>query len=166
MNRVEQQNAEHIMALAKSCLAKLDWEHEKTWEGFCLSAHQAGGRSWRPDPIAGKVDRIHRERIEPLEAKAWKLVSALPDVQFDCAFVWYLIKDQVKPNTQNRYRLSDLLAVLTWKYFSKISVQCGHSFQKDIWKSLQTQALQGLAANYGKLQIAPEQISLQSRAVI
>lgn len=151
MNRQDKQNAIHLLDLAKARLDKSGWEYSATWEGFTLSAHSAGGSSWRPDPLAGTVDKINREKPTQDELKAWAIVRKLPDVQFDSLFIWHCVKDKIKPKTENRYRLGDLLGLLTWKYYTPISIEHGCRFSKDPWQESCSLAMETLADNYFKV---------------
>lgn len=151
MNKSDKQRAVYILDLAVSRLDKAGWEHAATWEGFSLSSSQKSGGSWRPDPLARKVDKINRERPSEFETRAWRLVRELPDDQFDSVFVWHCVKNKTKPGTQNRYRLNDLLALLTWKYYSRLSIIHGCHFDKTVWQKTQEEAMQSLADKFHKV---------------
>lgn len=151
MKQEDKNNAIQILDLAKIRLDKAGWEFSATWEGFSMSAHSYSGGSWRPDPLAAKLDKINRERPSQLELNAWHQVRKLESVEFDCAFVWHCVKDKINPRTQQRYRVGDLLALLTVKYYSSFSVVHGSRFIRDIWSTVNLISLEKLSSNYFKV---------------
>lgn len=161
MKNEDRKNVSKLLSLAKARLDKSGFEHEAIWEGFCVSAHsnrKSSGGSWRPDPLANKTDRIRRhDKPCELERKAWRIVRELPDVQFDCLFVWFAIKDQIKPSTQDRYRLGDLLSVLTWKYYTAITIEHGHRFDRGAWNDTCKLAMENLSGKYYKVFPPPKE---------
>lgn len=151
MKRQDRSNANVILDLAKSRLDKAGFEEWAIWEGFSVSAHGEGGSSWRPDPLARKIDKIHKDRPTDKELKAWHIVRNLSGMEFDCVFVWHCVKSQVKPGTQNRYRVDDLLTVLTYKYYSAVPISHGHEFPNDQWHKTYLIGLQQIADKYEKV---------------
>lgn len=151
MKQQDRRNANLILDLAKARLEKAGFEDRAIWEGFSLSAHSQGGSGWRPDPLARKIDKIQRDRPDNKELTAWHIVRSLSDMEFDCVFIWHCIRSQFKPGTQERYRICDLLAVLTYKYYSNVSITHGHSFPNDAWGKTYSEALQQIADKYEKV---------------
>lgn len=146
MNQDQQKKAFKLLDLAKARLDKSGVEHEQIWKGFSLSAQSSGGKTWRPDPLANKVGKMLR--ASKVELKAWEIVSSLPSDQFDCVFIWHCVKRQWNPAKQKPYTVGDMLAQLTYKYYSQLSIDHGCRFAKPVWHKTQEAALIALADRY------------------